>query len=69
MTNAKEHWQHLGLLDSGDLPYFVLPSNVESVLLSDIAYRTGFPEFKQKSQIFRLNFPTYWMCTVIAATR
>ena len=69
MTNEKERLHHSRIPDSGGPPDFVLPDNVESALLSNIVYREGFSEFKQKSQAFNLNFPLTQTRTVIAAAR
>ena len=69
MTNEKEGLHHSRIPNSGGPPYFVLLDNVESALLSNIVYREGFYEFKQKSQAFNLSFTLTQTRTVIAAAR
>ena len=49
MTNEKERLHHFRFHDSGGPPDFVLPGNVESVLLSNIVYRESFSELTLKS--------------------
>ena len=56
MANEKGRLHHSHFPDLGDPPDFVLPGNAESALLSKIVYRESFPEFKWKSQAFKLNF-------------
>ena len=46
MTNEKERLHHSRFPYTGGTPDFVLPSNVESALLSNIVYREGFSQFK-----------------------
>ena len=55
MANEEESLRYSHFPDSGGPPDFVLPGNVESTLLSKIVYRGSFPEFKRKSQAFKLN--------------
>ena len=48
MTNEKERLHHSRFTDSAGPSDFVLPGNVESVLLNNIVYRESFSEFKRK---------------------
>ena len=55
MTNEKQCLHHFRFPDSGGSPDFVLPGNVESASVGNIAYRESFSESKRKSQAFKLN--------------
>ena len=49
MINEKERLHHFRFPDSGGPPDFLLPGNVESVLLSNIVYQESFSELALKS--------------------
>ena len=49
MTNVKGRLHHFRFHDLGGPPDFVLPGNVESFLLSNIAYRESFSKLTLKS--------------------
>ena len=69
MSNEIEHLYHSHLPDSGGLPDFVLPGNVEFALLHNIVNRECFSEFKQKSQKFNFPLTGRVVGTVIAAAQ
>ena len=57
MTNEKERLLRSRFPDSRGPSDFVLPANVESALLSNIAHRESFSSLKE----FKLQFPlTRW---------
>ena len=54
ITNENERLHHFRFPDSGGPPDFVLPGNVESASVSNVAYRESFSESKRKSRAFKL---------------